>query len=332
MMAEFRWIKTSLFLILVLQFTAAATGQLPLSFTVRDGDEVTLPCNNVLEDHKNCNTTKWLFIDSRSPSVELVSLGKIGETAKAKSDRLSVSENCSLVLKNVTDEDVGRYDCRQFRSGQIQGPDAFVHLSVVTMTEHEDNDEVKLNCSVSTYGGCIHTVKWLYEGPDNTDITTSEAFCSASTSFPTSHFIYVSNNYTLLKCEVTEAIYPGEVKLFPYNPPQSSGSIPTTATLTTTPEGQDEPNTEPETDKVETQSPHNIQQNEEQCWSVLGYMMLVIRVAELLLMTVIVVLLIRAQGNRRPPDHNTVHGAGDGHEGTVNYENVGDPYVFVRLP
>uniref|UniRef100_A0A3Q0RLY0 Immunoglobulin V-set domain-containing protein n=1 Tax=Amphilophus citrinellus TaxID=61819 RepID=A0A3Q0RLY0_AMPCI len=49
------------------------------------------------------------------PFSELVTLGQIKETAK--SDRLSVTADCSLIIKKVTDEDVGSYTCRQFRRG-----------------------------------------------------------------------------------------------------------------------------------------------------------------------------------------------------------------------
>ncbi|XP_054482858.1 uncharacterized protein LOC129115294 [Anoplopoma fimbria] len=216
-MAEFRWIVMSSFLMLQVFSSRAATGQLVLSFTVRDGDEVTLPCTNVLEDHKNCDTTTWNFGHSRSRAVALVKDGKIGETAKAKSDRLSVLENCSLVIKNVTDEDVGRYICRQYRSGQHIRSDAVVHLSVVTMTEHKDTDEVTLICSVSTYGGCRHTVKWLLQGQDvdkdNKDLKTSTSSCRASLMFLTSHDVYTSR-YKTVKCEVTEG---DKVKQFPFN-------------------------------------------------------------------------------------------------------------------
>ncbi|TNN23585.1 hypothetical protein EYF80_066293 [Liparis tanakae] len=107
-MAEFRWIKATWFLVLVLQFTAAATGQDDDSFIVRDGDEVSLPCKSVIDDHKNCDSTDWIFHDLRTPGAEyLVSEGQIVAEAKDKSDRLSVSERCSLVIKNVTDEDAG---------------------------------------------------------------------------------------------------------------------------------------------------------------------------------------------------------------------------------
>ncbi|KAK1889486.1 Pregnancy-specific beta-1-glycoprotein 5 [Dissostichus eleginoides] len=78
--------------------------------------------------------------------------GQIHSEAKAKSDRLRVTENCSLVIKNVTEEDAGLYTCKQFRPGEQQGSFSPVYLSVVTMTEHQDNDEVKLRCCVKTYG------------------------------------------------------------------------------------------------------------------------------------------------------------------------------------
>ncbi|KAM6905996.1 uncharacterized protein PEZ65_017310 isoform 3-T3 [Lycodopsis pacificus] len=229
-MSEFRWIKTSLSLILVLQFTAAATGQRFLFVTVRDGDEATLPCNSEMYGSQNCDSTAWIFDAPRSrQAVRLVRDGQIDEAAKDKSDRMSVSEKCSLVIKNVKDEDVGRYYCRQFRSGQQQGPDAPVLLSVVTMTEHEDGDEVTLRCSVSTYRGCDHTVKWLLQGPDveedDKDFNTSQSVCSASLTFLTSHFIYTSR-FNSFQCEVTRG---DKVQQFSFrnSPSATTESTPT---------------------------------------------------------------------------------------------------------
>ncbi|XP_077949610.1 uncharacterized protein LOC120808265 isoform X7 [Gasterosteus aculeatus] len=201
-MAEFRGIQTSLFLILMLQFTEAAKRQ---RLTVRDGDEVTLPCNSVTEDQNNCDSTEWFFYRSRSRSaVVLVRNGQIVE-AKAESDRLSVSQNCSLVMKKVTCGDVGRYVCRQFRPGG-QYEDAEVLLSVVSMTEKTNRDEVTLRCSVWTYERCEHTVKWMNGGQDvdkDKEVKTSPSLCSTSLSFKTSHFFYTSS-FTSLKCEVTD--------------------------------------------------------------------------------------------------------------------------------
>ncbi|XP_045917387.1 uncharacterized protein LOC123978262 [Micropterus dolomieu] len=217
----FKWI--SLFLPAVLQFTAAAE-KLPLSFTVRVGDEVTLPCENVIDGQQECEYTRWIFIDSgNTTTVRLAKLGQIIENAKSKSDRLSVTENCSLVIKKVTVEDVGRYDCQQFISGK-QISDSQVHLSVIIMTERKVADKVTLWCSVLKYEqSCSHTVKWLYEGKDvdkdNKDMKTSQSVCYAAVSFLDSHFSYKSKSN--LKCEVTDG-YSGKVQLFTFSP-QSSG-------------------------------------------------------------------------------------------------------------
>lgn len=103
-----------------------------LSFVaVRVGDEVTLSCENVKHDQERCDSTTWIFARSTN-LVPLFENGQIHEEAGAKSDRLSVRENCSLVLKKVTVEDGGLYTCRRFQSGEHQGPDTHVDLSVVT--------------------------------------------------------------------------------------------------------------------------------------------------------------------------------------------------------
>ena len=95
------------------------------------------------------------------------------------------------------------------------------------MTEHKDSDGVKLNCSVSTYGRCIYTVKWLYEGRDwdiNTrDVKTSQSTCSATMLLSANHFIYTSN-YESLQCNVTD-INSGKVQLYNFSP-QLSGKKP----------------------------------------------------------------------------------------------------------
>ncbi|KAK1889078.1 V-set and immunoglobulin domain containing protein 1 [Dissostichus eleginoides] len=127
-MAELKRIKMSSLLILLLQFTGTAIGQRSHSLSVRVGDEATLTCNYVIHDQDKCDGTTWIFSDSGS-TVILVKGGQIGN--HAKSDRLRVTEKCSLVIKKVTEEDAGQYTCRQIRPGQ-QGPDSWVDVSVVT--------------------------------------------------------------------------------------------------------------------------------------------------------------------------------------------------------
>ncbi|XP_053193537.1 uncharacterized protein LOC128377597 [Scomber japonicus] len=308
-----------------LKFSTAVTGQTSL-ITVRDGDEATLSCKNVMTDQNKCDSTNWIFVSTNTAIVELIKLGQIGESAKAKSDRLSLTVDCSLVIKKVTVEDAGQYTCRQFKSGRQQGPDSDVDLSVVIMTEHKDAAEVKLSCSVSTYDGCRHTVKWLYKGSDldmNTrDRQTSQSTCSATVVLLTSHFIDTSNS-KFLKCKVTD-LNSGKVQLYNFNR-QSSGEATTTKPETTA--------------------------TQEACadCSALSYIMLVMRVAELVLITVVTVLLFRARaGNQRPPDDHTVSYSvrsrtarrsgpaasqekNDEDDGALNYENFGESSASVRL-
>ena len=75
---------------------------------VRAGDEVTLPFDNVIHDQDECESATWTFSDLRS-SVILFKDGQIHKAAKAKSDRLRVTEKCSPVIKKVTEEDAGLY-------------------------------------------------------------------------------------------------------------------------------------------------------------------------------------------------------------------------------
>ncbi|XP_005751951.1 uncharacterized protein LOC102211371 [Pundamilia nyererei] len=234
MAVQSRWIKMAVPFILILQFTGAPSGDLSLSFTVRDGDNVTLPCKNVINNHHNCDTTTWLFTDSRgTPAVELVNLGQIKE--KANSDRLSVTAECSLVIKKVTAEDVGHYTCRQFRGnpGKQQGPDAVVYLSVVSMTEHKKADEVTLNCSVWTYERCKHKVKWIHISEaldrDYSNLKTLESSCSATVTFLNDAYTHIST--CDFNCSVTTE--GKKEQLFTFSA-QSSGKEAVTAKLSTT--------------------------------------------------------------------------------------------------
>ncbi|XP_032398674.1 uncharacterized protein LOC116706130 [Etheostoma spectabile] len=302
-MAECRWTKTSLFLILLLQFTAAATGPYVSFSTVRVGDEVTLPCHI---PSQTCDSLKWIFTDSRrTATVDLVRDGRIVEKAKAKSDRLSVTENCSLVIKKVTEEDAGHYGCEQFRSQQL-APDTVVILSVVTMTEHQDSDEVTLRCSVSTYGPCSHTVKWLFKShdvdKDNPDMRTSQSPCCSSVTFPTSHFSYTSR-YQLFRCEVTEG---DKVQEFPFSPQSSGGDTIKTKPTTT------------ESDV--TSGTNDASPKPQGSWrSIFGP----VGLAALIIIVVAVNMWTRAKEKKTQTEDIAVRYDVD--DDTVNYENIRSP-------
>ncbi|XP_033181788.1 mucin-13-like [Anabas testudineus] len=210
-MAEFRGIQMSLYLILLLEFTAVVTRQHNF-ISVRDGEDVTLPCNIVRNDQDECGGTTWSLSGS---TEELFVHGKIREKAKVKSERLSLAANCSLVIKKVTAEDAGQYICQQ-TSSEIQQQ---VYLSVVTLTEREHDDKVTLSCSVTTRPVCRHTVKWLFREKGPKDMTTSESNCSATVTFLTS--LTEKSKFVEFKCEVFD-IYSRNVQMFTFNHQSSS--------------------------------------------------------------------------------------------------------------
>ncbi|XP_024864152.1 uncharacterized protein LOC108242538 isoform X2 [Kryptolebias marmoratus] len=201
-MVEFRLLRF-LFLILVLRSTATKQH----SVFVREGDGVALSCENVADQVK-CNRTTWSFSRYPVAATDLVKLGRIQsfQTPAAKSDRMGLGSNCSLMIQRVAAEDVGRYFCQQFNyPGQKQEQNE-VDLSVVKITEHEEAEKVTFTCSVSTYTPAVsQEVKWLLNGQeideDNTELKTEESHLSANVRFSVTHFIYQSR-YTSLKCEV----------------------------------------------------------------------------------------------------------------------------------
>ncbi|XP_067338488.1 uncharacterized protein [Channa argus] len=237
-MAEFRRILMVLFLILMIHFTV--TGQSSY-FTVRHGDDVTLPCGNVRDGQNKCDRTDWMLSDrENTKTVMLLRHGQI-ETVQIpdyKSDRLSVTENCSLVIKKVTDEDAGRYYCRQ-----QQVSDSVVDVSVVTMTEHKHSDKIWIYCDVSTFKHSKPSVKWLFQGKHehHNDLSASQTKYYATVSFPDSHFTS-SSVLNSLKCEVTDP--DGKVQQFPFRL-QSSGdhTKPQTTEATATTGGDSGPTT-----------------------------------------------------------------------------------------
>ncbi|XP_033979745.1 uncharacterized protein LOC117477197 isoform X2 [Trematomus bernacchii] len=291
-MSEFRRIMMSSFLMLLLHFSAAAVKQYYL--IVRAGDEVTLPFDNVIDDQDKCESTEWSFIGSRT-GVILFKDGQIHKEAKAKSDRLRVTQNCSLVIKKVTEEDAGGYFCRQFRSGERQDPVSWVFLYVVTMTGHQDNDEVTLNCSVTRYGGCAQTAKWLLQGrdvdKDHRDIKTSQSSCSASVTFLTSLFSYTTRS-ELFTCEVTYR-FTREVHQFPFSP-QSSGE-----------------------DRKPATAKNNLNSGR------LRLIMVSVGLAALIITVVTVNIWTRAKGSKAQTEENMEQNDEDEDEDEVNYENDG---------
>ncbi len=95
---------------------------------ISSGENVRLSCNNALHD---CKSTTWNYNRfSYSPIVELIHLG-IKKKDTERHERLSLGSDCSLNIKNITEEDYGFYFCRQYVNEQQQETDARVFLHVL---------------------------------------------------------------------------------------------------------------------------------------------------------------------------------------------------------
>uniref|UniRef100_A0A8C8CAL0 Ig-like domain-containing protein n=1 Tax=Oncorhynchus tshawytscha TaxID=74940 RepID=A0A8C8CAL0_ONCTS len=124
-----------------------------LSMFSRVGDDVSLPCNNVI--YPNCSSTVWIYNrDGSTGTIEVVTLGKIKVD---QTERLSLGSNCSLHVSDVRAEDAGLYICQQYltKTGPQHGGDAPVDLSVLTIssttpvTDLKPNDTQDSSCDIT---------------------------------------------------------------------------------------------------------------------------------------------------------------------------------------
>ncbi|XP_028253549.1 uncharacterized protein LOC114428937 [Parambassis ranga] len=283
-------IQMCVFWILLLQFAAAVSSQTSSYFTVRVGDDVTLPCENVIKP--NCGSNNWLYsTPKQSETEELVNLGKICESSK--SDRLSLTADCSLLIEQVTDEDAGLYTCRQFISGRQQGSDHAAYLSVIHITKQTDTDKVTLTCSVLTYEGCRHTVEWLIKSTRN--IKISQSNCRSSVSIDSDR---KDESFT---CKVTDNN--NNSVLLCSSEPQTPCVDKTTTTLATTPSTQMTKNNkqmDENFNKTATSDPST----QSHCWWRL--MVGSVGVAALISAVVVVNIWTRAKVRKSETDENKV--------------------------
>lgn len=112
-------------------FSAAAPkGQTSSFFTVQTGDKITLSCENVRKDQKNCDRTTWTYRNFMQEGT-IFENGQINKDATTDSSRLSLTANCSLVIKKVTLQDAGLYTCRQNLLANQDSQESLVDVSVI---------------------------------------------------------------------------------------------------------------------------------------------------------------------------------------------------------
>ncbi|XP_043085665.1 uncharacterized protein LOC122332421 [Puntigrus tetrazona] len=122
---------------------------------ISSGENVRLTCNNALHD---CTSATWIYDNRYSAAVELIA-GGIKKKDTERHERLSLGSDCSLNIKNITEEDYGLYTCRQYVNGIKQGPDVHVYLHVLQVYSSSSSssqteisaDSVTLFCQLYLY-------------------------------------------------------------------------------------------------------------------------------------------------------------------------------------
>ncbi|XP_039512815.1 uncharacterized protein LOC120468207 [Pimephales promelas] len=169
---------------------------------ISSGVDVSLPCNKHLSD---CKSTSWIYYN-RFTDSEIVKLitGGIKNKDTERHERLSLESDCSLNIKNVTEEDYGLYRCSQYVNGE-QGHYADVYLHVLhvsvspssssssssssSQTEISPGRSVTLSCQLYLYTGysCDYLVSYkgvelLWVNQAGVDLKTDSRYQISSSS------------------------------------------------------------------------------------------------------------------------------------------------------
>ncbi|XP_039522066.1 uncharacterized protein LOC120475437 isoform X2 [Pimephales promelas] len=183
---------------------------------ISSGVDVRLSCNKTLSD---CKSTTWIYSNrfSHSAGVELINLG-IKKKHTERHERLSLESDCSLNIKNVTEEDYGVYRCEQFVNGQQQGTDARVYLHVLhvsvspsssssssSQTEISPGRSVTLSCQLNSYFrlSCDYLVRYegvelLWVNQAGVDLKTDSRYQISSSSSSDQYRCIITLTTTLL--------------------------------------------------------------------------------------------------------------------------------------
>ncbi|KAI7791852.1 uncharacterized protein LOC130548067 [Triplophysa rosa] len=130
-------------------FTGVSGAEVTRVF-ISSGESVSLPCNDALHQ---CSSTTWIYNNYTSSSAVEVFFGGINKNNTERSERLSLTSECSLNIYNTTQHDRGVYTCRQYVNGLHHGPESQVYLHVLHVSSSSSSSssqtEIRANTSVT---------------------------------------------------------------------------------------------------------------------------------------------------------------------------------------
>ncbi|XP_038150183.1 uncharacterized protein LOC119789387 [Cyprinodon tularosa] len=133
----------------------------------RVGDDAVLPCKSPSPSSSSCSTVNWLYRrdEDMNPQQE-VQRGIVVQSS-SKAARLSVDNNCSLIINSITAEDAGGYRC-QIEDGGSSDPDVYLNLMSISPVEAVPTENnITLICSLVRYislGSCPkNSLLWVDE-------------------------------------------------------------------------------------------------------------------------------------------------------------------------
>ncbi|XP_024147326.1 uncharacterized protein LOC112158283 [Oryzias melastigma] len=119
----------------------------------RVGDDVPLPCRATSSSFPT-SIVNWLYQkDKLARLIKEVQNGKVVQSS-SRASRLSVSSDCSLFIRNITDQDAGFYVCRL---GETHDFDGNLYLNTLSVSSDSPevhprgNGDVTLLCSLNRY-------------------------------------------------------------------------------------------------------------------------------------------------------------------------------------
>ncbi|XP_064882307.1 uncharacterized protein LOC115117963 isoform X3 [Oncorhynchus nerka] len=189
-------------LVTVLYLLTGVSGE-TLSMFSRVGDNVSLPCNNVV--YPNCSSTTWIYNrDGSTGTIEEVTLGKIKVDQTERAERLSLGSYCSLHVSDVRAEDFGLYICQQFltETGPKHGVssttavtdlkpnDSSCDITLTVTLQKKDNNR-KWTCTLTEKGNMKISIDFTFtfsdieeKTTDSDDVISTVPGSTASTTRP----------------------------------------------------------------------------------------------------------------------------------------------------